>query len=136
MSYDQGKQFFSANAQTLSAGIKLTISPGLTPMKFRGLAVAVTTQNTVTPPVITPKRQPTAGAGAAGAVALATLTVPLALVAGKVVYKRGYDQVINPGENLVIEVTTASTAGAGDIIVEMEPVWEGLANNANATLSA
>jgi hypothetical protein len=133
--YDHGKEYLRVPAVTFSLGIKATFTAGLVPMKLRSIAVVVTTQMTVTPPVLTPKFRPTAGS-AAGEVNQATLTVPLARVPGEVVYKKNYDLTIAPGQNLVLEVTTAATAGAGDIVAEFEPNWENIANNTKAFASA
>lgn len=118
--YTHQKTFHSVNAAAFSStGIKLTVSPGLAYLIVRAAAVVVTTQMTVTPPVLSIKKRPTAGA-AGGESVEATVTVPLARTAGQVVYKRGLNIRIDPGQNLVADVTTGATAGAGDIVIECD----------------
>ena len=134
--YGDQKEYASVNAASLaSTGVKLTLSPGLVPIKVRAVAVIVTTQATVTPPVITLKRRPTAGS-ASGEVSGGTVTLPTARVAGDVVYKKGFDITVSPGENFVLDCTTAGTAGAADLVVEYERSWEVAGNNAKMFASA
>jgi hypothetical protein len=144
MAYDHQKVYHRAipvGAENTTAvsftttGIKATFSPGIRPMKLRAVAVVVSTQMTVTPPVLTIKHRPTAGS-ATGETTVDTITVPLAQTAGKIVYVEDLNQLVRPGEHIVFDVTTAATAGAGDIIAEFDPVWESLANETDATLSA
>lgn len=118
--YTHQKTFHSVNAASFaSTGIKLTVSPGLAYMIVRAAAVVVTTAMTVTAPVLSLKKRPTAGA-AGGETTEATLTTPTARVAGDVVYKRGLNIKIEPGQNLTADVTTAATAGAADIVIEAD----------------
>jgi hypothetical protein len=134
--YTHQKEYHRANAVALQGtGVKTTFSPGVRPFKLRSVAVVVTLQNTVTPPVLTIKRRPTAGS-ATGEVTVTTLTVPLARLPGEIVYKNGLDETVSPGEQLVADLTTASTAGAGDIVLEFDPKWDQLTNNAKAYASA
>lgn len=135
MSYAHQKHLTQAVAQTFSAGIKKTYSPGVTPQKLRSVAIVITTQMTVTPPVLSVKHRPTAGS-AAGETVKTTLTVPLARLPGEVVYRKNLDILVKPGENIVFDVTVAATAGAADIVAEWEPVWELLNNNPKAFASA
>lgn len=79
------------------------------------IAVCVSTVPTGTAPVITVSRRPGGPGVSAGAVTIATLTVPLAAGGGAIgnVYYKDVNQVsIGPGEALCFRVTTASTAGA------------------------
>jgi hypothetical protein len=134
--YTHQKQIYSVAAAALSStGVKLTITAGIHALILRNVIAVVTTQPTTTPPVITPKRRPTAGS-ASGEVALATVTVPLATVAGKGIYKMGYNTRIEAGENLVLDVTTAAAAGAADLIAECDVAPEMPGNNADLTASA
>lgn len=136
MSYTDQKEYVSAIAAAFSStGIKLTYSPGIRPMKLRAVAVVVSTDMTVTPPVLTIRHRPTAGS-ATGQTTVDTITVPLAQTAGKLAYVEDLDQLVKPGEHIVFDVTTAATAGVGDIVAEFDPSWESLANNTNAVLSA
>jgi hypothetical protein len=67
----------------------------------------------VADPVITVKKYPTCGSAAA-AVTLGAITIPAGAVAGEVYYKDISPAKIEPGDELVFEVTTvADTSGKG-----------------------
>lgn len=134
--YDHQKEYPAAvGASFASTGIKHTFSPGLTPAVLRRVGVVVSTQMTVTPPVLTIKHRPTAGS-ASGETTIDTITVPTALVAGKVVYVEDLNQKVMPGEQVVFDVTTAATAGVGDIVPEFDRQWDIPQNDADMSLSA
>lgn len=118
-----------------STGIKSTFSPGIMPHKLRKVACVVATQMTTTPPVLTIRHRPTAGSST-GQTTVDTITIPTTAAAGKIIYVEDLDQKVSPGEHIVFEVTTAAAAGGADIIAEFDPIWEGLANETDASLSA
>ena len=57
------------------------------------------------------KRRPTYGS-AVGEVVLATVIIPAATAAGKMVYKKFQGVDVEPGDQLVYEVSSAATSGA------------------------
>lgn len=133
--YTDGKQHFQiATASFASTGVKGFFAPSF-PMKLRQVMVVITTQMTVTPPVLTIKHRPTAGSATAEAT-VDTITVPIASVAGKVIYVVDLNQAVKPGEHIAFDVTTAASAGVGDIVATFDPTWEEPQNNTNCTLSA
>lgn len=134
--YAHQKVFHQISAAAFSStGVKGFFSPGVVPMILRRVSVVISTQMTVTPPVLTIKHRPTAGS-ATGETTAATITTPVASVVGKVIYVENLNRKVSPGEHIAFDVTTAATAGAGDIVAEFEPQWERLANEADATASA
>jgi hypothetical protein len=56
------------------------------------------------------------------------VTVPN-LVAGKVVYKDNLNILLTPGMRLFTELTTATTAGSGQVTLYVEPSWSNPRNN-------
>lgn len=135
MGYAHQKEYHRTNAASFaSTGIKATFTAGLIDYKLRKVAVVITTQMTVTPPVLTIRHRPTAGS-ATGQTTVDTITVPTASVAGKIIYVAGLDTLVSPGQQIVFDVTTAATAGDADIVAEFDPCWEILSNVANAALS-
>lgn len=98
------------------------------------LAILVTTDMTVTAAVIALDRRVLAGSDV-GRVEVARITVPVAVGVGKVVYK-DFDPVdVDPGDQLVLELITASTAGGGLIWVGGYPRAETMPNVPDAILS-
>jgi len=125
------------NAVITATGDKAQWAPGYVPHLLRAWAFGTTTQATVTPPVLNLDKQPSAGS-ASGRIAnfVSPLKPPLAAVAGQITYKDGFQSKVSPGEQLVFNITTASTAGAGSVSIMVEPTWEVPGNNANMTLTS
>ena len=115
-----------------STGDKAQWAPGYVPHLLRAWAFVTTTQATVTAPVLDLDKQIAAGS-ATGRIAdfVSPLKPLLANVAGKVTYKDGLQSKVSPGEQLVYNITTAATAGAGSVIIFVEPTWEVPGNNTN-----
>lgn len=64
-----------------------------------------------------------------------TVTVPN-LAAGKVVYKDNLNVLVTPGMRVFAELTTASGAGAGQVVFYVEPSWSNPKNNTTMVASA
>lgn len=74
---------------------------------------------TVGEATLTYKRRPTPGS-AVDEVTLGTITVPAATAAGKLMYKNIDPVIVNAGESITYEVTSAATSGAGHYMVKSE----------------
>lgn len=89
--------------------------------------------------VVALKYYPTVGSSS-GAVTLASLTIPTGVAAGKVYYKAVDSVKVLPGQELVVEVTTAAAGGgaAGDgySAIECYHAPEHPANLSNMVASA
>ncbi|HUR99061.1 MAG TPA: hypothetical protein VMZ26_13425 [Pyrinomonadaceae bacterium] len=89
--------------------------------------------------VVAFKQYPTVGSSAS-AVTLGSLTIPTAIAAGKVYYKDISPAILNAGDELVCEVTTAAAgggaAGAGFFAVECEFCPEYVSNQSDMVASA
>jgi len=113
-----------------TTGIKATWGPGYQPVKIRAVYLIITTTPTVTPPVVNFYRRPTAGSETAK-VLIKALNPSLAqAVQGNVIFADGLDVQINPGEDISVDVGTASTAGAAIMGAFTESAWEKPGNNA------
>lgn len=75
------------------------------------LALCVSTLLGAGNAVIEIRKRPVVG-DASGETVIATLTIPAATPAGKVLYKDINESVIAPGQSLSLQVTSASAAGA------------------------
>jgi hypothetical protein len=104
------------------------------PTRVLRVACTITTQNTVTAAVIALDRRVTYGSDT-GRVEVDTVTMPTAAIIGKVVYSPLINQLFVPGEQLVIELVTASTAGAAHIDIIVEEAWEEPLNLASGLVS-
>lgn len=111
--------------------------PGLQKQVVRGFAALVLAVPGTTAPVIALKKRPTPGS-ATGESTIATLTIPTTSAIGQVYYKRGLNVELQPGDELVIDVTTASvTTGTVTASAEMDQTPELPANlGAEVILSA
>lgn len=135
--HSQYEVMMSNVAVVTSTGDKNQWGPGYVPHVLRAWAFLVTTQPTVTAPQLDLDKQPTAGS-ASGRIAdfVSPLKVPVTTVQGKIVYKDGIQAKVSPGEQLIYNITTAATAGAGSVIIFVEPTWETPGNNVNMVLTA
>lgn len=101
---------------------------GLQPQIVRSVSLIEMVANTVTAAIWVLKRRPTPGSSS-GEEVVATLTVPVAGAAiGRVIYKKGLNVKLNPGDELVMELTQAATAGSVTISVELDVAPENIAN--------
>jgi len=139
MSYDQQKDqlLLAIAAATTATGVIAGTRwyPPFHPVTVQEFSAQITTSPTVTATILALKRRPTPGS-ATGEVIILTLTLPVAAVIGNVYYKRGGDTKISPGDELVVDVTQASTAGAATMGCAWSPSWEAPANNAKMIASA
>lgn len=131
MSYTHSKYqaVVATDASLTSASDVGDWAPGYVPHRIRAVALVVTT-NVDDAGVLKVDKRPTAGSGTGrgdGDVAELSYASP---DQGDVIYVDGLDVVINPGEDVVAEVTDATpTTGAAHIVYYVEPVWETPANN-------
>lgn len=110
-------------------------APGIHPHIIRAVAVIVTTATTVAATVVGIDKRVTAGSDT-GRVVLDTITVPVSIAAGKVIYLANLDFEVLPGEEIVIDTDGGSTAGDGHVVLLVEPRWEQPGNNTDMTASA
>lgn len=104
-------------------------APPLQPVEIRGVAFEFTTAATVTAAVIDFYRRPTIGSDAAR-VLIKRLNPTLAQeIIGNVIYADVEGTTISPGEDVICEVSTASTAGAGHGYIMFQPRWQQPVNN-------
>lgn len=108
---------------------------GYHPVVIRAFALVVTTTFDTAPNVLTMTKRILIGSDT-GASAITTLTVPTSTAAGKVVYKGGLEIKLNPGDELKVANGGETTAGAGTLLMLIEPSWELPANNTDMVLSA
>lgn len=96
------------------------------PTKVIRAVFTVTTAITVTPAVVAIDKQPVIGSGT-GRVEVGRSTLPITgkgSAIGDVVYSPAMNEVFMPGQQLVVELITASTAGAAHVDLWVEPAWE------------
>lgn len=111
-----------------STGVKVRYTPGVQGCTIRRWWLQLEQATTTTAAVVVLKKRPTPGS-ASGEVVLSTLTLSATEAAGNTVYSSDLDARILPGEQVIIEVTTAATAGALTYAgLEMDPDWEVPAN--------
>lgn len=116
-----------------STGVKARYTGGLHNFVVRRFGLMLEQATTTTAAVVTLKKRPTPGS-ASGEVILQTLTLSATEAAGNVVYGADLSALILAGEQLVIDVTTAATAGALTYaFLEIDPDWE-VVGNAKASV--
>lgn len=116
-----------------STGIKARYTPGVQGCTIRRWGLMLEQATTTTAAVVTLRKRPTPGS-ASGEVVLQTLTLSATEAAGNTVYGNDLNAVILPGEQVVVSVDTAATAGALTYaFLEMDPDWE-VPGNAKATV--
>jgi len=128
----------SAAGQSITTtGDKLFYAPPKR-MIIRQMVVTVTTATTAADPcTIALEHRPTAGSDAGRIQSgIPTVTIPGGSAAGTVWYKANLSYEVDPGEQIVVDVTDASAAGAASIamVVEWSPQVPG--NFAIMTASA
>jgi hypothetical protein len=112
-------------------------SPGYVPHRVRAVALAI--DNAIGGAgVLKFDKRPTHGSDTdRGDGDVAVLTIPNSTAGGIVLYKDGLNVLINPGEQVVAEVTDATAASdTGTVIIYVEPVWERPGNNTSMLASA
>ena len=116
-----------------STGIKARYTPGVQGCTIRRWGLQLEAATSVTAAVVVLKKRPTPGS-AVGEVVLQSLTLAAVEAAGNTVYGNDLQAAILPGEQVVIEVTTAATGGAATYaFLEMDPDWE-VPSNAKASV--
>src|SRR6266540_673605 len=129
--YLMGAAGSSANLNLAgTTGDKFFWSPGYMPHIIRACALIVTTALSGTLGVLDFDKRVTAGSDtgrvSSGGVARINLAVK---AAGVVIYKDGLNNQINPGQEVVLKLTTAmGTAGVGTSVMYVEPTWETVGN--------
>jgi hypothetical protein len=126
----------SATGNGEATGIEARHAVGLVPLILRRVSVILEQEAaTGTSAVITIQRRPIAGV-AANQVTIDTITVPAA-AAGQIYYVDGLDTKINPGEDVVADVTTAmGTQLTAGFVFEFDPSWDMPGNFTNMHESA
>lgn len=123
--------------QNLAAatGDKAFWSPMYVPHYVRAVGVVITTSCTGTG-VVDFDFRPTQGSDtnrvSNGGIARINL---LTTAQGKTIYKDGLNQLVIPGNEVVIKLTTAAGAGNGTPVLYVEPSWERPLNNTNMVLT-
>lgn len=113
-----------------------TCLPLFRPVEIQGIAVTITTAVTVTSAVAQVLYRPTPGSST-GQVVLGTITLPVTGSAiGKQYYKRLTPYKALPGGEIVLNVTTAATAGAGIAGLLVNETTEAFGNVTNMIESA
>src|SRR5690242_15713214 len=129
-------EYLLASAQALtSTGDKLTWSPNYTPHLIRAVAITITTAMTVQTATVKFTTRPTPGSNSgisAGDIAILNLLTTYAI--STVVYKDAIAKKILAGQELVVNVSQAATAGNGNVSIFAEPSWESPLNNSNMVL--
>lgn len=130
------KQIVNLNETALtlaSTGVKARWTPGVQGGTIRRWGLQLEAATSVTAAVVVLKKRPTPGS-ATGEVVLQSLTLATAEAAGNTVYGNDLQAQILPGEQVIIEVTTAATGGATTFaFLEFDPDWE-VPGNAKASV--
>lgn len=107
-------------------------APGFTPVIVRAVGLIVTNAIGATG-VLKFDKRPTAGSDSGrGDGDIAVLNLATTHAIGTVVYKDGLNIRLNPGEELVAEITDGAAASdTGHIFIVVEPTWEVPQNNAD-----
>lgn len=104
-------------------------------MQIRKIMAHVTTSPTVTATVITVRKRSARGI-TSGQVTIGTITIPVGATIGNIYYKDLDSVKYEPGNELVFEVTTTSTAGAGFVACSAYQSNQDYSNVAVAIASA
>jgi hypothetical protein len=116
------------SALTDPAAAVVPLRPGYQPIMPVAVYALIVTQPTTTPPVIVFKFRPTLGSPT-GEIVIGTLTVPLATVAGIMLFKTVDNVKCTPGGEIVATITTAAAAGAAQLGLLLSPNWDSPGNN-------
>lgn len=125
------KQIINLNETAItlaSTGVKARWTPGVQGGTVRRWGLQLEVATSATAAVVVLKKRPTPGS-ASGEVVLSTLTLATAETAGNTVYSNNLHAQILPGEQVIIEVTTAATGGTATYaFMEFDPDWDTPAN--------
>jgi transcriptional regulator of nitric oxide reductase len=135
--HTQYEVMMTNEAVITSTGDKARWLPGYIPHVVRAHFFTVTTATQAADAAqLNLDKRPTAGSDTARVNDLVSpLNIPASTAAGKNVYKDGLQAKVSPGEEVVLEVTDATAAGAGSYGIFVEPSWEVPANNTNMALT-
>lgn len=134
MSYDnQFEIMVAANSGIINTAGSVYWAPGMKAFRLQGVAAVVTTTLDTAACVLTITKRITAGSNS-GEVTIDTLTVPNTTAAGKVIYLKDLDTLIEPGEEIEIAGDGGSTAGVAHIVIFGHSVP--FSTNSDMTLSA
>ena len=136
MSYKDSNLILDSGQIALDATVDglASFTPGTHPYTLRRVTIIVTEATTSTTADVDIKRRPTAGS-TSGEVTIDRVSVPVSSQ-GVGFFTPALDTEIAPGEELVVEVVNAASAGDGHVIYELEPRWEEPENESNLTLTA
>lgn len=134
-SHFQNEVMVAANSAVLSSAGQAYWAPGYQPVRLRAAAVVVTTQVTDVAATVAILHRPAAGT-TSGEVTLDTITVPVSAAPGSVIYVDGLDTIIRPGGEVELDGGGEGTAGAGHLVLFMEPSWDNPQSNTSMTESA
>ena len=130
MSYGEQREIqVTDTASVTSTGIKGALAAGVNPFVVRRVGFLVTTVPTVQSLIL---RVETSVSGAAYAALspTCTITVPTTAVVGQVYWTQTALNVkISAGDRVGFDVTQAPTAGAGSIIVVIDPSYDSVLND-------
>lgn len=116
-----------------STGVKVRWTPGVQGATIRRWGLQLEQATTTTAAVVQLIKRPTPGS-ASGEVILSSLTLSATEAAGNTVYSNNLSAQILPGEQVIINVATAATAGALTYaFLEIDPDWE-VPGNAKAAV--
>jgi hypothetical protein len=104
-------------------GDKLSTYSFVAPTDVLRVVLTVTTAITGVAAVLAIDKDPTYSAGT-GRVEVVRLTLPVGTAIGKVVYSVPVKHRFVPGDGLITELITASTAGAAHVDLWYEQAWE------------
>lgn len=117
MSYEnQYEIMVAANSAIINTAGSVFWAPGIKAFRLQGVAAVVTTTLDTAAAVLTITKRVTAGSNT-NEVTIDTLTVPNTTAAGKVVYLKDLDTIIEPGEEIEIAGDGGSTAGVAHIVI-------------------
>jgi hypothetical protein len=112
-----------------TTGDKARWSPGYLPVRIRAVAVELNAAPGGAGVVRFDKRTTFASDTGRGTGDVATINLATSQAAGSVVYKDGLNVTVNPGEEVVVTVATASAGVSGaKVTLYIEPQWENPAN--------
>jgi hypothetical protein len=119
----------TATLDFTTTGDKARWSPGYLPVKIRAVAVELNAAPGGAGVVRFDRRVTFASDTGRVNGDVAVINLATSQVAGSVVYKDGLNATVNPGEEVVVTVATASSGVSGaKVTLYIEPQWENPAN--------
>lgn len=128
MSYiDQFEYQLTDRAVVTSTGVKAALAAGINPFVIRRVGFLITTAMTVQSLILRVEKS-TAGGAFAALPTTVTITIPTTATVGQVywvdVSAIAGNITIKPGDMVGFDVTQAPTAGAGSIILVLDPSFD------------